>query len=140
MIGPYIYTFMYSSLLRKLEILRIYSIIPSSNYFDLQFHSTNSLQGWLYTAMDMLTEYDLGDMLVKIALFLLVQALVYCILSNSSNLFSNSPPRSPGNFRPARSVSIRRFLAALSDMPAGGELSPTTPKNQEQSSPVHRNS
>ncbi|XP_074325555.1 uncharacterized protein LOC141663663 [Apium graveolens] len=85
--------------------------------------------------MDMITEYDLGDVLVKIALFVLVQALVYLILSNSSNLFSNSPRRSP-SFRPARSVSIRRFLAALSDMPAGGELSPTTPKNQELSSPV----
>lgn len=88
--------------------------------------------------MDMLTEYELGDVLVKIALFVLVQALVYLILSNSSNLFSNSPARSP-SFRSARSVSVRRFLAALSDMPAGGELSPTTPKNQEQSSTLHHN-
>ncbi|KAK1422844.1 hypothetical protein QVD17_18133 [Tagetes erecta] len=67
-----------------------------------------------------------GDTLLKIGLFILVQALVYLILSSSSNIFSNtSPSLRATSFRSVRSVSIRRIMAALSDMPAGGETSPT---------------
>ena len=63
------------------------------------------------------------NMVLKVAMFLLVQVLVYLILSNSSGIFSKNAKRSL-SFRPARSVSINRILAVLSDMPAGGELSP----------------
>ncbi|WJX72139.1 hypothetical protein P8452_56047 [Trifolium repens] len=62
---------------------------------------------------------SLGDMLVKVAMFFLVQALVYLILSNSSNIFSKDIKRS-NSFKPARSVSIRRMLAYLSDFPPEG--------------------
>ncbi|KAK3027153.1 hypothetical protein RJ639_041254 [Escallonia herrerae] len=64
------------------------------------------------------------DILVKVALFVLVQALVYLILSNSSDVFSGSKIKKSLSFRPARSVSIHRMLAAISDMPEGGEASP----------------
>ncbi|XP_054791018.1 uncharacterized protein LOC129296440 [Prosopis cineraria] len=68
---------------------------------------------------------SLGDMLVKVALFFLVQALVYLILSNSSNIFSNTVTRST-TFRTARSASIRRILAVLSDQPIEAEPSPSS--------------
>ncbi|XP_042515832.1 uncharacterized protein LOC122090062 [Macadamia integrifolia] len=72
----------------------------------------------------MMMESTIGDILLKVGMFALIQALVYFILSKSSSIFSkNTPPRSL-TFRPARSVSVRRFLAALSDIPAGGEPSP----------------
>ncbi|XP_010257497.1 PREDICTED: uncharacterized protein LOC104597575 [Nelumbo nucifera] len=76
----------------------------------------------------------LGDMLLKVAIFLLVQALVYFILSNSSNIFSNNVRRS--SLRTVRSVSIRRILAALSDLPGepsplGSMASSPSPKSQQ---------
>ncbi|OAY40129.1 hypothetical protein MANES_10G152300v8 [Manihot esculenta] len=80
--------------------------------------------------MTMMMESSLGDMLLKVAMFALVQALVYIILSKSSNIFSKTIERS-SSFKPARSVSIRRMLATLEDFPAGVELSPT-PKNCPQ--------
>lgn len=66
-------------------------------------------------------------MLMKVALFALVQALVYLILSKSSRIFarSNSLKRAY-SFRPMRSLSIRRILAALQDIPAGDEMSPSS--------------
>ncbi|KAI6685571.1 hypothetical protein NL676_031484 [Syzygium grande] len=67
---------------------------------------------------------SLADVLTKIAMFLLVQALVYLILSKSSDVFSKDKKPRSLSFKPARSVSIRRILAALSDLPAGGEPSP----------------
>ncbi|KAM1251350.1 hypothetical protein ACFX13_040314 [Malus domestica] len=73
----------------------------------------------------MIMESSFADVLLKVGVFFLVQALVYLILSNSSNIFSKTTKRSH-SFKPARSVSIRRMLAALSDLPAGGELSPLT--------------
>ncbi|KAH7544800.1 uncharacterized protein LOC107434156 [Ziziphus jujuba] len=85
----------------------------------------------------MVLESGFSDMLIKVGLFFLVQALVYLILSKSSSIFSKSTKRSH-SFKPARSVSVRRFLAALSDMPAGGELSPS-PKEHLQS-PTQENS
>ncbi|KAL5719583.1 hypothetical protein ACHQM5_012400 [Ranunculus cassubicifolius] len=65
----------------------------------------------------------LGEVVVKVGLFLTVQALVYFILSSSSSVFSNKM-RSL-SFKRARSVSIRRFMAALSDLPVGDEPSPS---------------
>ncbi|KAF0921273.1 hypothetical protein E2562_003081 [Oryza meyeriana var. granulata] len=62
------------------------------------------------------------EALVKVGVFVLVQALVYVILAQSSAVFSRT--KSLQGLRPARSVSVRRMLAALSDMPAGGEPSP----------------
>ncbi|KAL3622393.1 hypothetical protein CASFOL_033804 [Castilleja foliolosa] len=63
------------------------------------------------------------EMLWKIGLFVIVQALVYLVLSQSSNVFSKTP-RSH-SFKTTRSLSIRRWAAALADIPAGGELSPS---------------
>ena len=61
--------------------------------------------------------------LMKVGVFVLVQALVYLILSQSSTVFSRT--KSLG-LRPARSLSARRMLALLSsDLPlAAGEPSP----------------
>ena len=61
--------------------------------------------------------------LMKAAMFVLVQALVYLILSQSSAVLSRT--KSLG-LRPARSLSARRMLALLlSDLPlAAGEPSP----------------
>ncbi|XP_010522269.1 PREDICTED: uncharacterized protein LOC104800946 [Tarenaya hassleriana] len=79
-------------------------------------------------------------MLLKAMAFALVQALVYLILSKSSSLFSEKKTKRPYSFRPARSVSIRRILAALQDMPPGGEASPSSkgslasPSSQDESS------
>ena len=69
----------------------------------------------------------LGTMLMKVALFALVQGWVYLILLKSSRVFarSNSLKRAY-SFRPMRSVSIRRILAALQDIPAGDDMSPSS--------------
>ncbi|CAI9103243.1 OLC1v1001694C2 [Oldenlandia corymbosa var. corymbosa] len=67
---------------------------------------------------------NFGGILFKVGLFVLVQALVYLILSQSSSVFSKT--QRSFSFKPARSISIRRMAAALADMPAGGEPSPTT--------------
>ncbi|KAL2511603.1 hypothetical protein Adt_17203 [Abeliophyllum distichum] len=64
-------------------------------------------------------ESSLGGMLLKIGLFILVQALVYIILTQSSTIFSKAP-RSY-SFKQARSISIRRLAAALADIPAGSD-------------------
>lgn len=66
-----------------------------------------------------LESISLMDNLVKVALFVVVQALVYVILSSSSNLFSQNRLRSFNSFKLARSSSINRILAAISDLPAG---------------------
>lgn len=72
-------------------------------------------------------EGGLGTMFMKVVLFALVQGLVYLILTKSSRVFSKSKSfKRAYSFRPARSVSIRRILAALQDMPAGGEMSPSS--------------
>ncbi|XP_061355027.1 uncharacterized protein LOC133299576 [Gastrolobium bilobum] len=74
-------------------------------------------------------ESSLGDMLLKVIMFIIVQALVYLILTNSSNIFSKNIKRS-NSFKPARSVSIRRMLALLSDFPPEGEPSPSSKSPQ----------
>lgn len=63
-------------------------------------------------------EASLAEILIKVAMFVLVQVLVYAILSNSSNIFSKDKTRS-FSFKPARSLSIRGFLDAISDIPLG---------------------
>jgi hypothetical protein len=60
------------------------------------------------------------EMLHKVGIFVLVQALVFLILSNSSNLFSSTKSFS---FRQLSSFRMRRMEAFLSDMPPGGEPS-----------------
>ncbi|XP_021278956.1 uncharacterized protein LOC110412682 [Herrania umbratica] len=68
----------------------------------------------------------LGDsLLTKVGMFVVVQALVYLILSKSSDIFAKNKVRSL-SFKPARSVSIRRMLAAISDLPQGVEASPSS--------------
>ena len=72
-------------------------------------------------AIEMETEMQAA--LIKAAMFVLVQALVYLILSQSSAVFSRTKSLC---LRPARSLSARRMLALLlSDLPlAAGEPSP----------------
>ncbi|WVY99492.1 hypothetical protein V8G54_025562 [Vigna mungo] len=77
-------------------------------------------------------ESSLADILIKVGVFILVQALVYLILSNSSNIFSKNIKRSH-SFRPARSASIRRMLAFISDFPQEGEPSPSPKAPQSPS-------
>lgn len=71
----------------------------------------------------------LEGVLATAALFVLVQILVYLILSKSSDVFSKNAERS-FSFRQVRSLSVRRILAALSDLPSGGEASPSPSENR----------
>ncbi|KAI3743184.1 hypothetical protein L1987_60889 [Smallanthus sonchifolius] len=71
-------------------------------------------------------EFSFDNLLIKGAVFVIVQALVYLILSNSSDLFSKTKMVRSFSFKPARSVSIRRMFAAIADMPPGGEVSPSS--------------
>ncbi|XP_010475257.1 PREDICTED: uncharacterized protein LOC104754704 [Camelina sativa] len=72
-------------------------------------------------------EGSFQGMLMNVSIFALIQALVYLILSKSSSVFSTSKTMKRANsFRSARSISIRRILATLQDMPAGGEMSPSS--------------
>ncbi|KAL8542433.1 hypothetical protein ACS0TY_003337 [Phlomoides rotata] len=66
---------------------------------------------------------SVGGMVLKVGLFILVQGLVYVILTQSSNVFSNV--QRSNSFKTVRSLSIRRWAAALSDIPAGSDDSPT---------------
>ncbi|EOY19996.1 hypothetical protein QUC31_005870 [Theobroma cacao] len=68
-------------------------------------------------------EMSLADSLMKVLMFLIVQGLVYLILSKSSDIFSKNKMRSL-SFKRARSLSIRRILASISDLPQGVEPSP----------------
>lgn len=70
-----------------------------------------------------------SEALFKFAVFVLVQALVYLILSQSSDVFSGT--RSLSFRRPARSVSLRRMVTQLlTEMPAGGE--PSSPAARQR--------
>ncbi|KAF8041026.1 hypothetical protein BT93_B3063 [Corymbia citriodora subsp. variegata] len=86
--------------------------------------------------MELLFSSSLADVLTKVAMFLVVQALVYLILSKSSDVFSKDKKPRSLSFKPARSISIRRILAAISDLPSGSELSPTVerPRTDDYSS------
>ncbi|CAL9213835.1 unnamed protein product [Arabidopsis halleri] len=71
-------------------------------------------------------EGSFEGMLMKVSIFALIQGLVYLILSKSSSVFSTSKTMKRAySFRSGRSISIRRILAVLQDMPAGGEMSPS---------------
>ncbi|KAK1426323.1 hypothetical protein QVD17_14994 [Tagetes erecta] len=78
--------------------------------------------------MTTLEYFSFENLLLKGAIFVIVQALVYLILSNSSDLFSTKTKNMVRSFsfKPARSVSIRRMFAAIADMPPGGEVSPSS--------------
>uniref|UniRef100_A0A453PNR0 Uncharacterized protein n=1 Tax=Aegilops tauschii subsp. strangulata TaxID=200361 RepID=A0A453PNR0_AEGTS len=71
------------------------------------------------TMEEALISPELRDVLAKVAVFLLVQGLVYLILTNSSDVFSKSKRLRSLSFRPMRSMSVRRVLAPLSDVPVG---------------------
>ena len=92
-------------------------------------------------AMEGMISPEMADILTKIAVFLLVQALVYLILAKSSNIFSeNSPIMRSLSFRTARSASMRRLLEYLSDVPMDGDdassaSSPTYYQIEKSASP-----
>ncbi|CAM0951609.1 unnamed protein product [Alopecurus aequalis] len=65
--------------------------------------------------------------LLKVGLFVLVQALVYLILAQSSSVFSSTKTL---GIRPAQSLCASRMVALLSDLPLGGKPS------EEPSSPL----
>ncbi|CAN6245915.1 unnamed protein product [Urochloa humidicola] len=62
---------------------------------------------------------ELRDALVKVAVFVLVQGLVYLILRSSSSVFSKDGGLRSLSFRQMRSMSVRSVLAPLSDVPVG---------------------
>ncbi|KAL6498702.1 hypothetical protein OROGR_028249 [Orobanche gracilis] len=65
------------------------------------------------------------SMFMKVAIFVMVQGLVYLILSQSSNVFSKT--RRSHSFKTARTLSIRRWAAAIADVPAAaGDGSPSS--------------
>ncbi|KAH7683743.1 hypothetical protein IHE45_05G202500 [Dioscorea alata] len=66
-----------------------------------------------------------SDDLMKVGVFILVQALVYLILSSSSGLFSVAEVSSSISSKNIQCQKIRRiFLDVLSDLPPNGEPSP----------------
>ncbi|XP_020586076.1 uncharacterized protein LOC110028523 [Phalaenopsis equestris] len=67
--------------------------------------------------------YTSPDFLIKVAIFALIQGLVYLILTKSSAVFSaEERNRGSHRIRPSRSASIRRLLAGVSEPPAGGDF------------------
>jgi hypothetical protein len=79
---------------------------------------------------------ELRDVLAKVAVFLLVQGLVYIILRESSDVFSKDKTLRSLSFRPMRSMSVRRVLAPLSDVPVGTDevgSAPPSPSNYSRS-------
>ncbi|KAF0931241.1 hypothetical protein E2562_002589 [Oryza meyeriana var. granulata] len=62
---------------------------------------------------------EIREAVTKVAVFVLVQALVYLILRNSSSVFSKDSKLRSMSFRSMRSMSVRRVLAPLSDVPVG---------------------
>uniref|UniRef100_A0ACD5Z5Q0 Uncharacterized protein n=1 Tax=Avena sativa TaxID=4498 RepID=A0ACD5Z5Q0_AVESA len=75
---------------------------------------------------------ELRDVLAKVAVFLLVQGLVYLILRDSSDVFSKDKILRSLSFRPMRSMSVRRVLAPLSDVPVS-----TTDESSSPPSPSY---
>jgi len=73
---------------------------------------------------------ELRDALAKVAVFVLVQGLVYLILLSSSDVFSKDGGRLRSlSFRPMRSMSVRRVLAPLSDVPVGTDEASPSPSS-----------
>ncbi|KAK8517063.1 hypothetical protein V6N12_032263 [Hibiscus sabdariffa] len=74
----------------------------------------------------------MADSFLRILVFVIVQTLVYLILSNSSHIFSDAKMTRSFSFRPPRSLSICRVLASVSDLPQGVEPSPSPSSTVEQ--------
>ena len=89
---------------------------------------------------------ELGDAVAKVAVFALVQGLVYLILRKSSDVFSAASGAGAAarsrSFRPMRSMSVRRVLAAFSDVPFGapddGGSSASLPEPAQTGAPADR--
>ena len=77
---------------------------------------------------------ELRDALAKVAVFVLVQGLVYLILRSSSDVFSKDGRLRSLSFRPMRSMSVRRVLAPLSDVPVGTDEASPSPSPAASSS------
>ncbi|KAL5226476.1 hypothetical protein ABZP36_014741 [Zizania latifolia] len=79
-------------------------------------------------------DFDLAgnEMLVKFAVFIVVQTLVYLILSQSSGVFSGATVKAIRSASFRRSESVRRMAALLSEMMArpGGE--PASPAGSKR--------
>lgn len=115
-------TYIYIEREREHQTLRkpfIRSIFFTSFFLRLELENKHMI-------MTAFMETTFGDMLFKVGVFFLVQVLICLILSKSSDVFSKTKKPRSLSFKPARSVSIRRILAALSDMPPGGEPSPSS--------------
>jgi hypothetical protein len=93
------------------------------NLIGIRKHSLALVQGKKTGVTVAAMESEMQAALIKVGVFVLVQALVYLILSQSSTVFSRT--KSLG-LRPARSLIARRMLVLLlSDLPlAAGEPSP----------------
>ncbi|EXB93500.1 hypothetical protein L484_000061 [Morus notabilis] len=80
----------------------------------------------------------LAEVVLKGAVFVLVQVLVYVILSTSSNLFSrNRNIMRSFSFKPAPSSTINRILASISDLPLGGDQPPASTTEHFSSAKDH---
>ena len=126
----------------------IYTSFPNHCFFIFSWNSifqlykillyfvTLSIRILLTVEEIMEVEMSLADSLMKVLMFVIVQALVYLILSSSSDSFSKNKMRSL-SFKPARSLSIRRIMASISDLPQGVEPSPSSrsSKSQTQENP-----
>ncbi|KAL5208463.1 hypothetical protein ABZP36_032898 [Zizania latifolia] len=77
---------------------------------------------------------ELHGALAKVAVFVLVQGLVYLILRSSSSVFSKDSKLRSMSFRPTRSMSVRRVLAPLSDVPVGADEPSPSPSLSSSSS------
>ncbi|GAB4856105.1 hypothetical protein Ancab_024745 [Ancistrocladus abbreviatus] len=82
-------------------------------------------------------EISFADTLIKVAVFLLVQALVYLILSNSSDIFSNKKMVRSFSFKPAGSSTIRRILSLVSDYPPVNESPESVGVAEPRSEPTY---
>lgn len=63
------------------------------------------------------------DTLVKMTLFVVVQALVYFILTNSSDVFSTKKMIRSLSFKQPGRISLRRMLSTISEVPESVEES-----------------
>ncbi|KAL5563990.1 hypothetical protein UlMin_033737 [Ulmus minor] len=78
--------------------------------------------------MTTMMESSFGDVIMKVALFVIVQALVYFILTSSSDVFSKKTRSF--SFKQARSSSINRILNTVSDLPLGGDPTSPSPRSR----------
>lgn len=98
----------------------------------LAFLISLSLSKYNQWNMEKESSSSLEGMLLKLGLFILVQSLVYLILSQSSNVFSNNPTSSQ-TVDPARNFhTVRRWAAAVADIPVAGD-SPSPPSSPSSS-------